>query len=477
MIPVSEYVDRKVAVFGLGRSGIAAARALAAGGAQVFAWDDRADGRESAEAQGIPLSDVYELEWDTVAVLVLSPGIPLTHPKPHPVVELATGAGRPIVGDIELFARALDALDLDNPVIAITGTNGKSTTTALIGHLLESCGRPVDVGGNIGRPVLDLDMLGKDGVYVLEMSSYQIDLTRTPVADVAVLLNITPDHLDRHGDMANYVRIKRRLLEMQGPEDTAVVGVDDQESTRIYIALGARGRQRVIPFSAERVVDNGVYVRDGVVYDGIDGADRRIADLRQNPALVGTHNWQNAAAAVAAVAALGVRGDGVEQGLRSFPGLAHRQELIADIDGVRFVNDSKATNPVSAARALSCYDAVYWIAGGRAKDGDLDALDPYLERVKKAYLIGAAENKFVRILDGRTAWERSGTLDAAVGSAARDAARDGIDGAVVLLSPACASFDQFRDFEARGEAFRTLVEALKRTSGNTRDAVAGGQAG
>ncbi len=477
MIPVSEYVDQKVAVFGLGRSGIASARSLAAGGAQVFAWDDRVEGRDAAEAQGISLADVYELEWDTVAALVLSPGIPLTHPKPHPVVELATGAGRPIVGDIELFARARHALDLGNPVIAITGTNGKSTTTALIGHLLESCGRPVDVGGNIGRPVLDLDMLGKEGVYVLEMSSYQIDLTPTPVADVGVLLNITPDHLDRHGDMENYVRIKRRLLEMQGPEDTAVVSVDDQECTRIYVALGARGAQRVIPFSAEHPVENGVYVRDGVVYDGTDGADRQIADLSQNPALVGKHNWQNAAAAVAAVAALGIRGDGVEQGLLSFPGLAHRQELIADIDGVRFVNDSKATNPVSAARALSCYGAVYWIAGGRAKDGDLDALDPYLERVNKAYLIGTAENKFIQALEGRTAWERCGTLDVAVASAARDAAQDGIEGAVVLLSPACASFDQFRDFEARGDAFRKIVMALKRERGNTNGAVAVGQGG
>lgn len=480
MIPVSKYVDQKVAVFGLGRSGIASARALSAGGAEVFAWDDRAQSRDEAREQGVVLSDVYELDWSTMAALVLSPGIPLTHPEPHPVVELANGANCPVVGDMELFAYAREALNIKNPVIAVTGTNGKSTTTALIGHILERCGRPAEIGGNIGRPVLDLDLLADDGVYVLEISSYQIDLTETFGADVAVFLNITPDHLDRHGDMENYVRVKRRLLERQGSRDTAVIGVDDQESARIFIVLNARGTQNVIPFSAERPVERGFYVDGGRLYDGTRGVNTLVADLVSNPAFVGRHNWQNAAAAVAAVAAIGIGGEGVVDGLKTFPGLPHRQELIAVIDGIRFVNDSKATNPVSAARALSCYDTVYWIAGGRPKDGGFDPLDACLESVTKAYLIGVAANRLAELLEGRAAFERSETLDVAVASAARDAAADRFKNPVVLLSPACASFDQFRDFEARGDAFRGLVAALESGQGTAKhdtvnDATAGGR--
>lgn len=480
MIPVSKYVDQKVAVFGLGRSGIASVRALVAGGAEVIAWDDRADRREQAGEQGLALSDVYDLDWSTVAALVLSPGIPLTHPEPHPVVELATAAGCPVVGDMELFAHARSALNIKNPVIAITGTNGKSTTTALIGHILDAVGRPAAVGGNIGRPVLDLDLLADNGIYVLEMSSYQIDLTETFNADVAVLLNITPDHLDRHGSMENYVRIKRRLLERQGSNDSAVVGIDDPECARIHAGLSARGVQTVIPFSAERTVVKGVYVDKGQLYDGTRGAITQVADLASNPAFVGIHNWQNAAAAVASIGALGIDGDRVTQGLQSFPGLAHRQEQIAIVDGVRFVNDSKATNPESAARALACYDKIYWIAGGRAKEGELDPLDPYLERVAKAYLIGAAENQLAEFLDRRADYERSQTLDVAVASAVRDAVADGGQDPVVLLSPACASFDQFSDFEARGDTFRELVAALKPAAngnGIPGGAAAGGRAG
>jgi UDP-N-acetylmuramoylalanine--D-glutamate ligase len=475
VIPVSEYVDQNIAVFGLGRSGIAAAQALTVGGAEVFAWDDRVEGRDAAEAAGVSVTNIYDLDWSTISALVLSPGIPLTHPEPHPVVGLADAANCAVVGDMELFALARQGLEVNNPIIAVTGTNGKSTTTALIGHLLEVCGRPAAVGGNIGRPVLDLNLLSEEGVYVLEVSSYQIDLTETFQADVAVLLNITPDHLDRHGSMENYVRIKRRLLERQRPRDTAVVGIDDPECARVFTALESRGVQSVTPFSGQRRVPHGTYVEDGSLYDGTGGAARLIADLTQNPAFVGTHNKQNAAAAVAAVAAVGVRGEGVARGLATFPGLAHRQEQIASVDGISFVNDSKATNPVSTARALACYETVYWIAGGRAKDGGFDALDPYLERVTKAYLIGAAENELSRFLDGRIEFERSETLDVAVASAIRDARSNGDQDGVVLLSPACASFDQFRDFEDRGAAFRDLVaQHIQRD--RLAPAVAGGQA-
>jgi UDP-N-acetylmuramoylalanine--D-glutamate ligase len=459
MIPVSEYVDQKVAVFGLGRSGVAAARALIAGGAEVFSWDDSTEGRDNASAEGIPVSDIYALDWRTVAALVLSPGIPLTHPEPHQVVKLADAVNCAVVGDIELFARAKKGLGIENQVVAVTGTNGKSTTTSLIGHLIEASGRQVAVGGNIGTPVLDLDMMGEGGVYVLEISSYQIDLTETFCADVSVLLNITPDHLDRHGSMENYVRIKRRLLERQGPRDSAIVGIDDAESARIFSALEARGVQSVTPFSGECHVSHGTYVEKGNLYDGTGGAHRLITNLSDNPAFMGTHNQQNAAAAIAALSALGIEGDSVAKGLQTFPGLAHRQEQIAIVDGVRFVNDSKATNPVSAARSLSCYGSVYWIAGGRAKEGGFAALEPVLERVEKAYLIGTAQAQLAGFLDGRAAVERSETLAAAIAAAIRDAAHDARDDAVILLSPACASFDQFSDFEARGDAFRDLVAA------------------
>ncbi|HYM30558.1 MAG TPA: UDP-N-acetylmuramoyl-L-alanine--D-glutamate ligase [Candidatus Cybelea sp.] len=452
MIPVPQFKNRTVAVFGLARSGLAAIKALAAGGARVRAWDDAAMRRETV--RGAELVDLAKADWRGTAALVLSPGVPLTHPKPHPVVTSAKSARVPVIGDVELFAGA----GLQAKRIGITGTNGKSTTTALVGHLLRVAGRTVEVGGNIGRPILDLAPLGPDGAYVIEMSSYQIDLAPSLVCDVAVLLNITPDHLDRHGSMAGYVAVKRRIFAGQHENQTAVIGVDDADCARIYDALRLEGRRKVVPIAIGRHIANGICVVDGQLRE--DGEAEPVIDLARCAGLPGAHNWQNAAAAFAVARALGVARADIVRGLTSFPGLAHRMERVGTRHGVLFVNDSKATNADAAAKALACYDAIYWIAGGKAKEGGIAALEAFYPRIRHAYLIGEAAEDFARTLKGKVAADKVGTLDRAVAAAHAQALADRMPNAVVLLSPACASFDQFTDFEARGEAFRALVAAL-----------------
>ncbi len=459
MIEVFPFAGLPVAVFGLGKSGIAAARALQAGGAEVWAWDDGEDARNRARAAGVPLVDLYLCNWRELTSLVLSPGVPLHHPRPHRVVELARAAGCEVIGDIELLART----QLDASYVGVTGTNGKSTTTALIGHIFKLAGRSVQVGGNIGRPALDLEPLPADGTYVLEMSSYQLELTVSITFDVAVLLNLTPDHLDRHGDMAGYAAAKRLIFHRQTRPRVAVIGIDDPESEKIRRALQAADEQTVIPISSARRAPGGVYVLDGTLYDDRGGADMAVADMAAMRTLPGTHNAQNAAAAYAACTAVGIDPSVAIACMRSFPGLAHRQESIAIIDGIAYVNDSKATNADAAARALACYPRVYWIAGGRAKDGGLAAAAPVLDRVRRAFLIGEAAPAFETFLkEKKVETVMAGTLAAAVAAAREAALADGAGG-VVLLSPACASFDQFANFEARGEAFRALVEALPGT--------------
>lgn len=455
MIPVPAYRGRNVAVLGLARSGLSAARALAAGGARPFGWDDDAGARARAAEAGVQLRDPLGA-WDDVALLVASPGVPLDRPAPHRLVADARRAGREVIGDLELFARACPAAR----VVGITGTNGKSTTTALIGHVLAAGGLSVAVGGNLGTPVLDLEPLPADGVYVLELSSYGLDLTRSLACEVAVLLNITPDHLDRHGDMATYVAAKRRVFVMQRPGATAVVGVDDEAGLAAFGALEAEGRLRVVPIAVGRAVERGVYAIDGRVFDSTGGRAEAIVDLAEHRALVGPHNWQNAAAAVAAARVLGMAGPAIAAAVASFPGLPHRVETVATIGGVRFVNDSKATNADAAARALACFERIHWIAGGRPKAGGLAGTEPYWPRVRRAYLIGEAAEAFERTLAGRVATTRCAGLAEAVARAAAEARAEGGE-AVVLLSPACASFDQFRDFEARGAAFRAAVRALR----------------
>ena len=452
MIAVTEFSNQPVAVLGLARSGLAAVQALRRGGARVMAWDDAPKRREDAAAAGIPLHDLAAANLRGVRALVLSPGIPHTFPAPHPVAERARAAGVPIIGDIELLARSCRGARY----VGVTGTNGKSTTTALVAHVLASAGRRVAAGGNIGVPALLLDALGPDGTYVLEMSSYQLELTPSLAFDVAVLLNITPDHLDRHGGMDGYVAAKELIFARQREAQSAIVGIDDPTCRGIAARLAASKRQRVVTISAHAPAD--VFVDGGVLIDALSGERRPVLDLSTVERLPGRHNWQNAAAAYAVVRCLGLDADAAVAGIRSFAGLAHRQELIAVIDGVRYVNDSKATNADAAANALACYDAIYWIVGGVAKEGGIASLAPFFPRIRRAFLIGEAGPAFAATLEGHVAFERSGTLDAAV--AAAHAAARGQRGAAVLLSPACASFDQFSDFEARGARFRALVEAL-----------------
>ena len=456
MIDLFYFSGLPVAVLGLGKSGNVAARALAAAGAEVWAWDDSEAQRATASSQGIPLVDLYHCNWSELTSLVISPGIPQRFPEPHPVARLAREHGCEIIGDIELLARA----QRNAEYLGVTGTNGKSTTTALIGHILQLAGRDVQIGGNLGMPVLDLEPLDSGGIYVIEMSSYQLELTVSITWDIAVLLNISPDHLERHGGFEGYVAAKRQIFHRQTRPRTAVIGVDDETTTHIWQQLKAADDQVIVPISGNRRIAGGVYVLDGVLYDDGDGRETPALDLRAVPSLPGTHNWQNAAAAYAACKAAGVAPPVIAACLRSFPGLAHRQELLAVIDGVRYVNDSKATNPDAAAKALACYEPIYWIAGGRAKEGGLADLEPLFGRIAHAFLIGEAAPALARLLEGQVPYSNCGDLATAVAKAHARAAEEALPGAVVLLSPACASFDQYPNFEVRGEAFRALVAAL-----------------
>ncbi|MES2033874.1 MAG: UDP-N-acetylmuramoyl-L-alanine--D-glutamate ligase [Pseudomonadota bacterium] len=463
MIPVRGFEGRKVAVFGLGRTGLTAARALVAGGAEPVLWDENEGGRSAAEFEGFKVADLQTADWSEFAALMLSPGVPLTHPAPPWTVQRAGEAGVEILGDIELFARTVNAAAPHKrpKIAAITGTNGKSTTTALLGHITASAGRDTRIGGNIGVGVLGLDDMHGGAVYVLEVSSYQLDLTASLKPDAAVLLNISADHLERHGGMEGYVAAKRRVLLNQGKGDTAIIGVDDPWCQRICTEITAANRRTIWPISASRSMGRGVYAIQGVLYDATGDRVVEVADLLRARSLPGRHNWQNAAAAYAAARALGVPAAEAAAGLMSFPGLAHRMETVGQLGRVRFVNDSKATNADAARQALSSYPRVYWIAGGLAKSDGIAPLADLFPRVAKAYLVGDAANDFAKVLEGQAPYEVSGAIDAAVASAYADAEASGED-AIVLLSPACASFDQFTDFEARGEAFRHAVEALGR---------------
>ncbi|GAB4391208.1 MAG: UDP-N-acetylmuramoyl-L-alanine--D-glutamate ligase [Kiloniellaceae bacterium] len=453
-IDLSFFAGLPVAVLGLGKSGLAAAQALHAAGAEVWAWDDNEDARAKARAAEVPLVDLNQVNWQEVTSLILSPGIPHTFPQPHDIVAAAKRHNVEIIGDIELLARA----QRDARYLGITGTNGKSTTTALIGHVLRLAGRQVAVGGNLGTPVLTLEALYNEGIYVLEMSSYQLELTLSITFDVAVLLNITPDHLDRHGGFDGYVKAKRQIFHRQTKPRTAVVGVDDETCSRIYGDLKAADEQNVIGISGERSVPGGVYAQNGVLIDDTEGQQVPVIDLKEVPSLPGSHNGQNAAAAYAACRAIGVDAPVIAACLRSFPGLKHRQQIVGVIDGVPYVNDSKATNADAAAKALACYDKILWIAGGRAKETGLAGLEPYFGRIAQAFLIGEAAEDFAKVLEGHVPVSLSGTIAQAVTAAADAASR--LPGSVVLLSPACASFDQFANFELRGEAFIQAVEAL-----------------
>jgi len=472
MIRVTTFHDRRVAVFGLGASGHAAARVLIEGGAEVAAWDDSEASRAAAAKDGLPLVDLAGADWSGFSALVLAPGVPLTHPQPHWVVLKARRAGVEVIGDIELYARERDKVAPDAPFIAVTGTNGKSTTTALIAHILREAGKDVQTGGNIGTPVLTLAPPARDRFHVIEMSSFQIDLTPTLKPTVGVLLNVTPDHLDRHGTVENYATIKERLVR---GADIAVIGVDDAFCEAIAARAEAGGsKQRrvsgtgpgVIPISSKRELDYGVFARAGVLYEAISGETNRRADLAGISSLRGAHNWQNAAAAFAAARGVSVFADAGM--FKSFSGLPHRLEVVKRYGCVDFINDSKATNADSAEKALASFDGnIYWILGGRPKEGGIATLEPYFPRVAKAYLIGEAADEFAATLNNKVLFERCGTLEVAVKHATTDALEANKPESIVLLSPACASYDQFKNFEVRGDVFRHLVAAAVADRGGT----------
>lgn len=460
MIPATSFAGLKVALFGLGISGLATGRSLVEAGARVVAWDDGEAGREAARRAGLPVADLRAEDWSGFSALVLAPGVPLTHPVPHWTVPLAQAAGVEIIGDTEIFCRERRLSGARTKMIAITGTNGKSTTTALTHHLLTSAGVNAAMGGNIGTAVLDLPAFAGDLHYVLEFSSFQIDLTPSLDADVGALLNISADHIDRHGTLQNYAAIKARIFAGLRDGGAAVVGVDDAHSRGVAQALS--GPNRVATISAEGPVRDGVYFRDSSLFEVADGVPLNSVSLQGIPSLRGAHNGQNAAAAVAMARSLGVAWEAIEQGLRTFPGLAHRMEEVGRLGRVIFINDSKATNADAAAKALSSFRDIFWIVGGRAKENGLAGLDPWFGNIRRAYLIGEASQPFAAALEGRADFVQAGTLDNAVSLAARDALADeNSPEPVVLLSPACASYDQFPNFTVRGDKFREAVSSLR----------------
>jgi len=460
MTPITTFAGRTVAVFGLGRSGLATCRALAAGGAAVVAADDSAESCTAAAAAGFRVEDLKGADWSRLAALVLAPGVPLTHPEPHWSVVKARAAGVEIIGDIELFCRERAKSCPAAPFVAITGTNGKSTTTALIAHILRQAGRDVQMGGNIGTAILDLEPPAPGRVHVIEMSSFQIELTPSLRPSVGVLLNISPDHLDRHGTMEHYAALKARLVEAA---DRVVIGEDDDWCRDIAERLRLAERGWVDLVSAKSRVSHGWYANgtELVARAPWTGPLGAFADLAGIGSLRGRHNMQNALAASAAALILGVCAGDVAAALATFPGLPHRLEEIGRCGRALFINDSKATNADSTATALAAFAGdIFWILGGKPKEGGITTLTSFFPRVARAYLIGEATEAFAATLQGGVDFERCGTLEVAVAAAARDAAASNAVEPVVLLSPACASYDQFRNFEVRGAAFRALVEAL-----------------
>ncbi len=472
MFALTGVSKRKYAVFGLGATGRAAAAALVSAGAEVYCWDEAKQARAAADETAFPSSHPKEWPWAELQAVVLSPGVPLTHPEPHVIVRKARQEDVPVIGDIELFARTISAMKKEERprVVAVTGSNGKSTTTALIGHILREAGRKVHVGGNIGEPILSLPAASPDATYVLELSSYQLDLSESLKANCAVFLNLSPDHLDRHGSMEAYFAAKRRIFANQASGDLAVVGVDDDYAQAACAELAQEGRVRVTAISSRGALGRGVFALDGRLYYRLGEKTGEAGQIASVEPLAGAHNHQNAAAALAVAIDFGVAPAVAIRSMERFKGLPHRSEVVAQQGGVLFVNDSKATNAAAAARSMSAYDEVYWIAGGRAKEGGVDALRPALSRTRTAYLIGEAAGDFEAALGDVVRCERCGDLEAAVARAVADAL-DGPQAATgrrraVLLAPACASHDQFRNFEERGEAFRRAVhEALAARAG------------
>jgi UDP-N-acetylmuramoylalanine--D-glutamate ligase len=454
MIVPTHLKDKKVAVLGLGRSGRSVAQSLLKAGAHVFAWDDQEGAREVAQKEGIPLINLLFLEWEDIDHLILSPGIPHHYPAPHPVVAQAQIAGLRPLSDIEILCQSQPRARY----IGITGTNGKSTTTTLIGHILKESGALVEVGGNLGIPVMELNPLKEEGTYVLEVSSYQLEISPSLHFNVSILLNITPDHLERHGGMDGYIAAKRLIYRNATSQDILVMSVDDLPCLTIYETLKASEKVTLLPISTCKVLSEGLYVKEGVLYE----RSQPVLNLKNFTRLKGQHNWQNVAAAYGALRSMGLEAETIAQGISTFPGLAHRQQEVAHYKNVTFVNDSKATNAEATAKAFACYQGspLYCLLGGRPKEGGITSLKPYFPTIEHAFLYGEAASSFLLTLEGDVPYTVCKTLEEATEKAAKLAFDDQKQDAVVLLSPACASFDQFTDFEERGEAFSGYVQEV-----------------
>lgn len=467
MILIPGIENRKIGVYGLGATGLATCEALSASGAEVYCWDDKEDARAKTANTRYAAEHPKHWPWKELSSLALSPGVPLTHPAPHPIVKKAHQVGVEVIGDIEFFARAVNALPPKGRprVVAVTGSNGKSTTTALIGHVLKECGRDAIIGGNIGKPVLLLPAIEPYRTYVLELSSFQLDLAKTLRANSAVLLNLSPDHIDRHGDMGGYAAAKRRIFLNQTADDNSIIGVDDHWSQGICAKLLSDGVQQVIPISSEGALGRGVFALNARLYYSLGDRSGEAGDISHIASLRGQHNWQNAAAALAVAISEGVAPNVAANAMDRFAGLPHRMEVVAKKGAVTFVNDSKATNADAASRALKSYEDIFWIAGGKAKEGGVASLRPFMERVRAVYLIGEAAREFEGQLAGAAPCFQCGDMPSAVARAARDAASSGLPSPVVLLSPACASYDQFRNFEERGDVFRKLANQIETMNG------------
>lgn len=456
MISLTHHREKAFLIVGLGKSGFSAARALTAAGADVRVWDDGEAQRDKAATEGFGIFDIETGDMAALDGVIWSPGVPHTYPAPHPLAVKARAAGHTLQCDVDLLATA----QLKATFVGITGTNGKSTTTALTAHVLKSSGYEVEVGGNLGYTALDLAPLGAGGIYVLELSSYQTELTPNLHCATAVLLNITPDHLDRHNGLDGYVAAKAQLFENQDAGSTAILGQDDEPCQAVTGRLTKEGRLNVVQVSADSKRQRGVTVTDGLLTDGLFG-DGDMIDLRGLKTLPGKHNWQNAAAAYTIARQHGATAAAIEAAFRTFPGLAHRQEVVGSSHGVTFVNDSKATNADATEKALSCYSSVYWIAGGVAKAGGITTLGPLFGRIQHAFLIGETANDFATTLtEAGVAVSVHSSLQDATAQAGELAFKADDTDSTVLLSPACASFDMFANFEERGDVFRNTVQEL-----------------
>lgn len=455
------FKEQTVFILGLGKSGRSAAQNLYKRGAHVLAWDDQEEARRLAQNQGIPLANLRTLDWKEVDQFIVSPGIPHHYPAPHPLIIEAQRIGLSPVNDLEILYRSQPHARY----IGVTGTNGKSTTTSLVAHSLKKSGARVEVGGNLGTPALDLAPLSRDGTYVLEVSSYQLETAPTLHFDVSILLNITPDHLERHGGIEGYIQAKKLIFKNAKDQDTLVISIDDAPCLKIYEDLKTTGKMHLIPISVDQMLSDGISVLKGILYE----KERPILDLQHFEHLKGKHNWQNIAAAYGALRTIGLESDEIIPGLLSFPGLAHRQQVVARHKNVLFINDSKATNAEAVEKVFDSYEgsSLYWLVGGRPKEGGITRLRPYFSKLKHAFVFGEAAPLFSSTLEGCVEFTHCQSLDEAVEKASSLAFRHQEPEAVVLLAPACASFDQFKDFEERGNVFCKAVHSVIEDRGET----------